>query len=200
MLTIVIQAGGESRRMGQDKARLPFLGRTLIERVIERVRPVADELLVTTNQAESFAFLNLPLFADLYPGRGALGGLYTALHIAQNDLVGVVACDMPFANPQILSAGRDFLLENDVAAAIPHTDQGFQPFHAVYRRAACLPAIQAALAAERWRADAWFDQVRLHHMEPSEWALYDPQGLAFINTNTPDELRQAENLAKQIDL
>jgi molybdenum cofactor guanylyltransferase len=197
MFTIVVQAGGESRRMGQDKARLPFLGRTLIEQVIDRVRPAADELLVTTNAPESYTYLGLPLVADVYPGRGALGGLYTALNAAKYDLVGVVACDMPFASLQILAAGRNILLEHEAAAVIPRTENGYQPFHAVYRRSACLPFIQAALEAGRWRANTWFDQVQLYVMESAEWEVYDPQGLAFLNTNTPEELRQAEELAKK---
>ena len=107
MLTVVIQAGGESRRMGQDKALIPFLGDHLIQRVRGRVAPLADELLVTTNQPQGYRFLGLPLFPDLIPGRGALGGLYTALSAASQPLVAVVACDMPFVNAEMLAAGRD---------------------------------------------------------------------------------------------
>ena len=46
MLTVCIQAGGQSSRMGEDKALKPFLGRPLIQRVVERLSPVADELIV----------------------------------------------------------------------------------------------------------------------------------------------------------
>ncbi|MBP8164630.1 MAG: NTP transferase domain-containing protein, partial [Anaerolineales bacterium] len=79
MLTVVIQAGGASSRMGEDKALKPFLGRPLIQRVIERLSPLADEVIVTTNRPVDYAFLNLRLVADLKQGRGALGGLYTAI-------------------------------------------------------------------------------------------------------------------------
>ncbi|MDD2695858.1 MAG: NTP transferase domain-containing protein, partial [Anaerolineales bacterium] len=75
MLTLVIQAGGESRRMGTDKALVPFLGVPLIERVIARLAGLGDELVVTANQPEAYRYLNLPIFSDLLPGRGALGGL-----------------------------------------------------------------------------------------------------------------------------
>jgi len=68
MLTVCIQAGGASSRMGEDKALKPFLGRPLIQRVIERLAPIADELLVTTNRPEEYAFLNQRLIADLKPG------------------------------------------------------------------------------------------------------------------------------------
>jgi molybdopterin-guanine dinucleotide biosynthesis protein A len=200
MLTIAIQAGGESRRMGQDKALLPFLGKPLIQRVIERLSRLADELFVTTNQPEAYRFLGLPLVPDVIPGRGALGGLFTALSAARQPLVAVVACDMPFASPGLLEAERSLLLATGSDAVIPQTEGGTEPFHAVYRREACLPAIQAAMAADRWRVDAWFSQVRLHLMLPQEVRPYDPGGIAFWNVNTPQELAQAEELAQRIDL
>lgn len=200
MLTIAIQAGGESRRMGQDKALLPFLGKPLIQRVIERLSRLADELFVTTNQPEAYRFLGLPLVPDAIPGRGALGGLFTALSAARQPLVAVVACDMPFASPRLLEAERSLLLATGSDAVIPQTEGGMEPFHAVYRREACLPAIQAAMAADRWRVDAWFSQVRLRLMLPQEVRPHDPGGIAFWNVNTPQELAQAEELAQRIDL
>ena len=72
MLTICVQAGGESSRMGKDKALMSFLGRPLIQRVVDRLSPIADEIIVTTNRPENYTFLELPLFPDLKPGRGAL--------------------------------------------------------------------------------------------------------------------------------
>jgi molybdopterin-guanine dinucleotide biosynthesis protein A len=199
MLTVAIQAGGESRRMGQDKALLPFLGKPLIQRVIERLSPLADELLLTTNRPEAYRFLDLPLFPDVIPGRGALGGLYTALSAASQPLVAVVACDMPFASPRLLEAERDLLLATGSDAVIPRTEGGTEPFHAVYRRNTCLPAIQAAIAADRWRVDAWYAQAKVRLMPPAEVQPYDPQGIAFSNVNTPEELAQAEALARRID-
>jgi molybdopterin-guanine dinucleotide biosynthesis protein A len=196
MLSIVIQAGGESRRMGRDKALAPFLGRTLIERVIARLRPLADELLVTTNQPADYLFLGLPLFADAIPGRGALGGLYTALSAAAQPLVGVVACDMPFASPALLAHQRDLLSDPELDAAIPRTEGGSEPFHAVYRRETCLPAVEAAIRANKWRVDAWYAQAVIRFISPEETVRYDPEGRAFWNANTPEELEEAEQVAR----
>jgi molybdopterin-guanine dinucleotide biosynthesis protein A len=199
MLTIVIQAGGESRRMGQDKALLPFLGQPLIARVVTRFRPIADEILVTTNRPEAYQFLGLPLCADLLPGRGALGGVYTALELAQNPCVAIIACDMPFASPALASAERDILLANQNDLVIPHSGEGLEPFHAVYRREACLPAIEAALQAGKWRVDAWFNQVKVQILRREDILPYDPLGVCFRNVNTPEELQAAEALAQQIE-
>ena len=197
MLTIVIQAGGESRRMGEDKALRPFLGRPLIQRVIDRVQPLADELLVTTNAPENYEFLKLPLVPDLIPGRGALGGLYTAIQAAQHDLVAILACDMPFASPELLAAQRDWLADPEIDAAIPKTEGGTEPFHAIYRQSTCLLAIRTAIEADKWRVDAWFSRVKIRWVSPEEAARFDPLQLAFWNVNTPDEFKQAELLAKE---
>jgi molybdopterin-guanine dinucleotide biosynthesis protein A len=194
MLTVVIQAGGESRRMGQDKGLAPFLGKPLISRVIQRISPIADELLITTNRPEAYKSLDLPLFPDLIPGRGALGGLYTALSAATFPFVAVVACDMPFINAGLLAAERDILLAEDVAAVIPHLGGGVEPFHAAYRREVCLPHIRAALDADKWRADAWFSQVKIHLMRKEQIIQYDPELRSFWNVNTPEELHEAEKM------
>src|SRR5512134_938873 len=119
MLTVCIQAGGASSRMGEDKALKTFLGRPLIQQVIERLRPIADELIVTTNRLEEYRFLDVPLFPDLKPGRGALGGLYTAIASASQPVVAVVACDMPFASATLIEASSKLLVEEGVDVVIP---------------------------------------------------------------------------------
>jgi molybdenum cofactor guanylyltransferase len=198
MFSIVIQAGGKSQRMGQDKALIPFLGQPLITRVIQRVGRLADELIVNTNRPDAYAFLGLPSLPDVIPERGALGGLYTALTIANHPLVAVVACDMPFVNPDLLAAQRALLVDTGYDAVIPVTEQGAEPFHAVYRRESCLPAVKAALDAGNWRVNSWFENANLFFLSPEEARQYDPLQLAFRNVNTPEDLREAEQLAKAI--
>ena len=195
MLSIVVLAGGESRRMGQNKALMPFLNQPLIQRVVRRLAPYADELLVITNKPEQYKFLDVELTPDILPGRGALGGLYTALSAAHQPLAAVVACDMPFVSAALLSALRDTLLQGNWDAVVPESRDGTQPFHAIYKRDTCLPPIEAALKADKWRVDAWFDKVRLKYFTSEEIAQYDPQQLAFFNVNTPEEWIEAERLA-----
>lgn len=195
MLTLVVQAGGESRRMGKDKALLLFLGQPMIQRVLGRLAHMADEVIVTTNHPSAYRFLDLPLAADLLPGRGALGGLFTALSVATQPLVAVVACDMPFVNPGLLQAAHDKLLALDCDAVIPLTAEGSEPFHAVYRRETCLPVVQRALQADKWRVNSWFEAVNMCYQMEEAIQHHDPEGLAFWNVNTPEELEQAEQIA-----
>jgi len=196
MLTVCIQAGGASSRMGEDKALKTFLGHPLIQRVAEQLLPIADELIVTTNRPEEYAFLNLPLFPDLKPGRGALGGLYTAIASAKHPIVAVVACDMPFASASLLEAAGKLLLGEEMDVVIPKSDEGYEPLHAVYRRETCLPAIEAAIDADQWKVIAWFPHVKVRVLTLDEIGQYDPSGLAFWNVNTPEEFSKAETIAQ----
>jgi molybdopterin-guanine dinucleotide biosynthesis protein A len=197
MFSLVIQAGGESRRMGADKALLPFLGQPLIMRPLSRLAGLADEVLVTSNHPESYRSLGLTPVPDILPGNGALGGLYTALSAARYPFVALVACDMPFANPEIFALELILLQESGVDAVVPRYGGGTEPFHAVYRRESCLPFVRSSLQAGKRRVDSWFSEVNIRYLEPEEMLPYDPEGLAFLNINTPEELQDAEQIARE---
>ena len=198
-VTVVIQAGGESRRMGQSKALVPFAGRPLMCRMIERLSPVADELIITTNEADRLAFLaddypelNIRLVADLHDYRGALPGIHTALEAATNPFVAIIACDMLFASPRLVVAEAIALKESGADAVIPVNKHGYEPFHAIYRRSACLPAVVELLGKGEKKAQAFFDRVKVREYEQAEVLHAEPMGGCFINANTPDELRVLE--------
>jgi len=194
-ISLIIQAGGKSSRMGQDKALKPFLGRPLIVRVIERLAPIADEILVTTNSPEQYAFLGLRLVPDLVPGCGPLGGLHAGLTAAAHPIVAVVACDMPFASAPLLEAAARLLVQEGADVVIPRSDSGLEPLHAVYRRETCLHNIQEAIQAGEYKLIGWFPKVNVREMTPEEVAALDPSRLAFWNVNTPAEFEQAEKIA-----
>ena len=197
MLTLAIQAGGESRRMGSDKALLPFLGQPLILRLLNRLAGIADEVLVTSNQPENYHFLGLTPIPDLLPGFGALGGLYTALNAARYPYVAVVACDMPFASPELFAVELALLRETGADAVIPRLEAGAEPFHAVYRCDTCLPHVRAVLDAGKRRVDSWFSELYIRYLEPAEILPYDRNQLAFLNINTLDELKAAERISTE---
>jgi len=182
MISVAIQAGGRSRRMGQDKALLPFLGKPLIARVIHRVASLGDELLITTNNPEDYLIFKIPLYRDVLPENGALGGLYTALSVSRFPIVIVVACDMPFVSAEILSMSIDMLQANNADVVIPKTENGYEPFHAV--------------SGEK-RLISWFSEANILPIHESELLVHDPQRTAFINLNTKQDFNHAEVLARE---
>jgi molybdopterin-guanine dinucleotide biosynthesis protein A len=123
--------------------------------------------------------------------------LYTALSSASHPLVIVVACDMPFVNASLLAAQSERLMAAGGEAVIPQGKNGLEPFHAVYRRAACLSLIQSALEAGKRRVDSWFEQARIIYFSDEEIKIHDPHEVAFSNINTLEELQQAEHSARE---
>lgn len=195
-LTVVIQAGGLSRRMGQDKALKEFLGEPLIQRLVKRLKSLGQEITVVARQPQQYAFLGLPVHTDIQPGVGALGGFYTALHFARTAFVAVVACDMPFANAELLLEAWQLLRENAFDAVVPIYKDKLQPFHAVYRVDTCFPSLQAALERGEQRVLAWLNDLNVHKISTQEIRKCDPLCMAFLNLNTPDDFESALRLAR----
>jgi molybdopterin-guanine dinucleotide biosynthesis protein A len=195
MLTIAILAGGKSQRMGRDKAFLPFLGRPLIHRVMDRLMALTDDLLLVAPRTDDYLALGVRLVPDLLSGRGSLGGLYTALVAASHPLVAVVPCDTPFISPSLLAHERDLFAYAELDAVVPSSPNGLEPLHAVYRREACLSVVRAALDDGEQQVIAWYPQVRVRILSVQETAAFDPRGLMFVNVNTPEEFSRAEELA-----
>jgi len=195
-LSVAIQAGGESTRMGINKAMMDFLGEPLIARVITRVSSLSDDIFIITKEPQEFNKFSVRIIKDVIPGKGAIGGLYTALVEAKYEFVAVVACDMPFVNMDLLKKAYEVLLEYHADVAIPKTGEGYEPLHAVYRIQKCLPAIQNALATEKKRLVSWFPDVNVVEMKSNLIDQFDPEHTAFINVNTRDEYIRAIEIAK----
>ncbi|NKB71108.1 MAG: NTP transferase domain-containing protein [Candidatus Latescibacteria bacterium] len=190
-VSVAILAGGYSRRMGRDKALLPLGSATLIERVIEAARPLADELFLIGDRPERFAHLALPVRPDQQPGQGPLAGLYTALTRAQFPTVLLLACDLPFVTTHFLR----FLLDRrgDHHALVPRSPQALQHLCAVYTRN-CQDAVAAALERGERAMPSFHDQIDIRVLAPDEWRRFDPHQRLLANLNTPQEYRQALEL------
>lgn len=194
MITVAIQAGGRSSRMGQDKGLVPLASKPMIEHVVTRVGSLGDEVLLTTNNPEGYGYLGLKMVGDTRPGAGALPGLYTALSAATGDFVLVVACDMPFLNTPLLS--HQLASANQVDVVVPRWEDRFQTMHAVYRRETCLRAVAIALQQGQKRMISFYGSVRVEVVEEEMVRGFDPAGRTFFNVNTPEELKLAEEIIR----
>jgi molybdopterin-guanine dinucleotide biosynthesis protein A len=202
-LSLLMLAGGESRRMGQNKAWLMLDGRPLVMHVIDRVLPLVDEVIVSTNQPDPFEDwlpnLIVPActVADRYRGAGPLAGLHAGLLVAHCDLVLVLATDMPFVNPALIGYLTQLATGTDVEAVVPQVPSpetgqiGLEPLHAIYRKS-CLPAIEGCLCADQRRVVSFLERVRLRIVSPDEIRPYDPLFRSFANVNTPQEWSDAQ--------
>jgi molybdopterin-guanine dinucleotide biosynthesis protein A len=190
-VTGVILAGGKSRRMGRDKAFLPFGKGMLIERVIEVIQQVTEDALLITNAPEPYRRFGLPMYSDVIPEAGSLGGIYTGLVAAKTAYSLCLACDMPFVKPEFLRFLCATAAEADVV--IPRNTEDFQPLCAVYSQG-CREPIRQKIEAGRLKITGFFDQVCVRVIEGEPLARFDPHDVMFFNANTPEEYAQAQRL------
>jgi molybdopterin-guanine dinucleotide biosynthesis protein A len=196
MVSIAILAGGQSRRMGQDKAFLEVGRQTVIERVIECVLPLSDDVFISTNSPGKYAQFGLRMEPDAIPKKATLGGIYSAILAARYSHVLIVACDLPFLNPNLLRYLIALAPTADVVAPLIYPPQP-ETTHAVYSKN-CLPAIKTRLQADKLRIIGFFANVSVNYVERDEIVRFDPNLYSFINMNSPADWEQVKKLASQI--
>ena len=192
MCTAAILAGGQARRFGgRPKALLPLGDRRIIDRQIAVLGTVAERVAVVTSDLERYGALGIPIWEDLVPNAGPLGGIYTALvHAAGRTLV--VAGDMPFLTPAFLrhldQVGRD------ADVAIARTADGHYPLCASYG-GACVEVIRQRLERGALKVADLLKQVRVREIGPDELRPFDPDGTLLFNVNTPEDYARGLQLA-----
>jgi len=192
-VTGVILAGGQSSRMGSNKALLPYRGGRFIESIYHTLSGLFAEVLLVTNSPEQYAFLNCRTVADRYAGMGALAGLHAGLHGSRSSHIFAVACDMPYLNETLIRAllARRHLAE----VVIPESANGLEPLHAVYGKG-CLPAMEQSLGTGKRRIVSFFPRIRVQTFTSDLVANIVGDFSSFSNINTPAdyfELRKNEN-------
>lgn len=188
-MPLLVLAGGFSRRMGRDKATLPWEGLPLLLRVIERLRPIATEIWVSARPGQELPSGAYRRIDDARPGDGPLAGLAQGLAAVDPGAVpvAVAACDYPYAEPALFPALRAAAPE--AAVALPLLDGRAHPLLAVWRSdvaAAC----ERALARGARRVREVLDEVQAFEIETAELPGIDG-GRALQNVNDPAALTSA---------
>lgn len=183
-----ILAGGQSRRMGRDKATLTLGGETLISRCARAMAPLVTRTRLIGSGSPATS--GHPVQPDLRPGLGPLAGIHAALATSDAPAVLVLACDLPFVTTSFLSALSD-QLRGGVDAVVPTTTDGPVPVCAIYRTT-CLKTLESALDSGALRAQDLLEKVETSFIEA---ASIDPGGLCLTNINTPEDLERAQAIA-----
>lgn len=190
-ITAIVLAGGKSLRLGRNKALEPFLGKSLVEHVVERLRPLAGQLLIVTSREQSdLPYLeNTETLTDVYPEKGPLGGIYTGLSAAMYSNSIVVGCDMPFLNIGLLRFMAELAPEFD--AVIPRLSPvKVEPLHAVYAKS-CLDKIKLQLEKKQLGIHALLSTLHIRYIEREECLRFDPGLKSFFNINNQADLDRA---------
>lgn len=182
--------GGRGRRFGgQDKSTLVVAGRSIRDRQLDALRPLTDDImLVGVRAVVEGPGRGIP---DRVPDSGPLGGLDAALASARDDVVVVLACDMPFVTAPFLDYLLALSAEGDVV--VPRTERGYHPLCAVYTRR-CHPVVARRLAERRLAMLGVLEEMPARVVEKNEIDRFGGAERLLANVNTPDELRDLEAL------
>jgi molybdenum cofactor guanylyltransferase len=206
-LSAAVLAGGQSRRMGTDKALLPLVpgGQPMLGLVVDQLSSVADDVLVVANDHERYASFGARVVPDIHSLVGALGGIQAAITWSAHEHCLVVACDMPFLNLPLLR--RMFREPRDYDVLVPlipgeSRQRGdglvFQTLHAIYSKR-CLPFIEKRIADGKKQVVSFFEDVQVRTLDVAEIKRWDPHLRSFFNANTPEALLAAAQVNAQAE-
>ena len=194
LITGVLLAGGKSRRMGTDKSRILLDGQTLFDRsflALERI--FSQNLVVVATDDQVFEARGSKIVTDLIPNCATAGGLYTGLSYADQDLVFVVACDMPFLDERVI---RHMALKAEgFDLTVAKLLQGIQPLHGFYRKT-CLPVLEEMIRKKDLKLQHLLEApvLKTHVLTEEEFKGIESSLLSFMNLNTPGDLEMATKI------
>ncbi|MBI2862143.1 MAG: molybdenum cofactor guanylyltransferase [Chloroflexi bacterium] len=193
-VTGLVLAGGEGKRLGRDKAAVCLGGRTLLEWAVRALNGLCAEVIVVGRTAGPTATLNVRWVPDLTPHLGPLGGLYTGLDAARGRYCLCIGCDTPFLQGRLLAYLLRLVPGCD--AVVPWVAGAPEPLVAVYARS-CLGAIEKLLDRDQLKLTDLYQEVRTRFVSIDEIEPLDPEGLSFLNINTPADLARAEQAVRE---
>lgn len=193
-ITGIILAGGESKRMGKDKATLKFSGDTLIKKTVDLFKTLFPEVIIISKKTDHLKDLGCEVIEDISPERGAMVGIVTAFNAAKSESIFVAACDMPFLNKEVIS----YIIEEGSGfdAALPVVEGKKHPLHALYSRN-CFDAMSFTLKNGRKSVNAFIDSLENENVRlvsEDEIKKVDPNTLSLFNMNTQEELERAKEI------
>ncbi|WP_303720128.1 molybdenum cofactor guanylyltransferase [Malonomonas rubra] len=183
-ITGVILAGGQSRRMGRNKALLDMGGIPLIEKTYRTMAKLFSEVILITNTPEEYAFLNCRCQPDIYPGVGSIAGLHAALSASHTERIFVVPCDMPLLSPELIT----LLCQTDPTydAVVPFSRMGLEPLHALYHRR-CLPQLERAIRTGDIKIQNVLQDIWTYFLPVCAYRHIPDAEHSFQNINRPED-------------
>jgi molybdopterin-guanine dinucleotide biosynthesis protein A len=184
-------AGGESRRMGRDKALLPWGETDLLGHTLARLRMVTDDVRILSGPDLRYTDRGVPVEVDPAPGLGPLGGLAAALESAAGEDVLLLGVDLPLVPPALLEA----LIERAPGfhAVVPVPARGPEPLCALYG-AACREAVQRHVAGGDLKMTAFWTDLRVREVDPTDLGAFGDAAELFLNVNAPRDYQRARAL------
>jgi molybdopterin-guanine dinucleotide biosynthesis protein A len=191
MRSAVVLVGGEARRAhGQEKYFFTYQGKTFIERLVESLQEVVDEIILVARSPEQcrrfHGIRGIRCITDIRVGIGPIGGLHAGSLAAHGEFIFVSACDMPCINPAVIAHLFDRIDNYD--AVIPRWNPDMlEPLHAVYRKSALLNYLESH---DSLSLRAMVMSLTAHYVPVDELRVIDPELKTFTNINKLEDLQR----------
>lgn len=185
-ISAVVLAGGRSSRMGQNKALLKLGEKNMIERIVDKLRPILEEIILVTDYPEEYPMLKDVVFVKdeiMSEEKNSLVGIYSGLLASKNKHVFVVPCDMPFLNQELIKYMINELKEEDLL--IPYIKGYYQPLHAIYGKK-CIKPIRGLLEKKQYKIINFFQDVNIKTVDEKVIMRFSRDMRCFLNINTYD--------------
>lgn len=179
-MNFYILAGGQSRRMGRNKALIRYGGKTIIEYVLAAIPAPAEHIKVITNEKEPFAFLPVALIADVYPQLGPISGIHAGLRDSSFQFNFFIACDMPLISSEVITFILNRHQDEDILGL--QSPRGPEPLCTIYSRN-CVPVVEDQIARGNYSLHNLFKRVPSVFIEPPDFAR-------LFNMNTPHDFKK----------
>jgi molybdopterin-guanine dinucleotide biosynthesis protein A len=185
--SLIILAGGKSRRMGVPKPILLVNQKRLIDYSIERIKDLFDDVLVVVKENSQCIEPYICVY-DNFSEYAPIFGLYSGLKTSKSFINLILACDMPFVKRELVH----FLLEkaekSDADALVPVVNGYYEPLLAIYKKS-CIEAIEKQIKVANLKTTGFYPHVKLEAVPEEEIKTFDPELQSFVNINTKEDLR-----------
>ena len=189
---VILSGGLNSRMAGKNKGFLDVGGKTILNRLLDRLAPLFSEILLVTRQPDAYDNIPVRVVTDLYEDRSSLTGIHAALVNAKADFGFVVPCDAPFIQPGVVRLLLDEL-DPQLDVIVPWVAGHYEPLCAIYSKK-CVPVIEAQLDRGDYTIYNFFDRVNVKIIPTDRIKTVDPKLHSFINVNTPEAYRACQGM------
>jgi molybdenum cofactor guanylyltransferase len=187
----IILSGGKSSRMGTNKALLKLNEKTTIERMVDILKIYFDDIILVTNDMESYQFLGVKMVSDRYPGKGPLAGFHAGLMASDYDVNFITACDMPFISGELAATLVNMIDHYD--ALVPVINGKMQTLCAVFQKKS-VAKIEECIENGRLPIKHLLEHLNVLYVTEKELQAYSNIDMerVFFNMNHPHEYEDAK--------
>lgn len=191
---VILAGGANTRFKGEIKSKLVIGGIPIIERIIDTIRDIFDEIIIVTNNPEEFSeYVSYKITGDHFLKTGPLGGIHAALKASGKDAVFVFAGDMPLLDKKLINRQIDIFNSDKYEILVPRINGNIEPLHSIYNNSLRKTLEEYLKSTKNFAVRDFFSLVNINYMDLEESLETEK---AFININQPSDVLIVDQIVK----